>query len=91
MDTVLILVAFMLVGSAIWGWRGTRRPNLGPDLHNPPQLARLVVGELPGPSVKFCLRHRSSTAPTGPNGTWLSAQVYRHACDRPLGSLCPVG
>ena len=24
MDTVLILVAFMLVGSAIWGWRGTR-------------------------------------------------------------------
>jgi len=25
MTTVLILVALMLVGSAIWGWRGSRQ------------------------------------------------------------------
>jgi hypothetical protein len=32
-------------------------------LHDPPQLARLVVGELPGPSVKLCLRHRGALLP----------------------------
>ena len=34
-----------------------KAPARSEELHNPPQLSRLVVGKPPGATVKLCLRH----------------------------------
>jgi hypothetical protein len=55
METVMILVAFLLVGSSMYGggvgarieWR---------RLYDPPQLARLVAGRLQCEGEKLCSR-----------------------------------